>query len=192
MVVAEPSEVKNEDVQRWFNDMERVVSDVTDASATSMEETTSLLSSSPLAFTPTRSKDDYLSDIALCHSHIRNGESYELCLTNSFSTHTTKNKLISPLNLYKTLRHKNPAPFSTYLTFNSHPSNVTICCSSPERFLSLSPNKNNDDNERVVISQPIKGTLPRLPLKKDDANQSHVLSTCPKNHAENLMIVDLL
>ena len=113
MVVAEPSEVKNEDVRRWFDDMERIVCDVTDASATSMEETTSLLSSSPLAFAPTRSKDDYLSDIALCHSHIRNGESYELCLTNSFSTHTTKNKLISPLNLYKTLRHKNPAPFST-------------------------------------------------------------------------------
>ena len=41
MVVAEPSEVKNEDVQRWFDDMERVISDVTDASATSMEETTS-------------------------------------------------------------------------------------------------------------------------------------------------------
>ena len=63
MVVAEPSEVKNEDVRRWFNDMERVVYDVTDASATSMEETTSLLSSSPLAFIPTRSKDDYLSNI---------------------------------------------------------------------------------------------------------------------------------
>jgi anthranilate/para-aminobenzoate synthase component I/anthranilate/para-aminobenzoate synthase component II len=37
---------------------------------------------------PRRSKDTYLNDIAQCHEYIRQGESYELCLTNHFELDT--------------------------------------------------------------------------------------------------------
>lgn len=64
--------------------------------------------------------------------------------------------------------------------------NVTICCSSPERFLKL-------DRQGVLEAKPIKGTAARVlddPLQ--DAAAAQQLAASEKDRAENLMIVDLL
>ena len=158
-----------------------------------------------------RSKDEYSADIARCHEEIRNGESYELCLTNQLSTSVSfpnaspTNLSSTPFGLYKILRHKNPAPFAAFLKFDStnieksggyqNDSSVSICCSSPERFLSVTKedtpsdigeefdnsryhgwefappfvSRNGDAESKFIVeSKPIKGTASRIIAKQGD------------------------
>lgn len=167
----------------------------------------------PLAFVPNRSPQRYRSNIATCHEEIRLGESYELCLTNQLEA-TVSQVAHSPLQLYKVLRQRNPVPFAAFINFQQGAAPVSVCCSSPERFVSVkkhspdSPHHSNDDTKRqqdgdswYVEAKPIKGTCARQVVtdrprtvmeKQEDARRAHELETCVKNRAENLMIVDLL
>lgn len=184
--------------------------------------------SSRITFTPNRSKSTYQKDIERCHEEIRNGESYELCLINHLEAkvipkESSKTK-IDPFSLYKILRKRNPAPYAAYMKFDSNGrlsptsilpdketkgASVALCCSSPERFLSifkdkknsLSQDKNTESEEEVpfcVESKPIKGTIRRYSFSIDGANvekDSELASSLQfseKNRAENLMIVDLI
>ena len=62
---------------------------------------------------------------------------------------------------------------------------VTICCSSPERFL-------RGDRGGALEAKPIKGTAPRSTNASADAALAAALRSSEKERAENLMIVDLL
>jgi para-aminobenzoate synthetase len=161
----------------------------------------------PLHFVPNRSRSAYQADIANCHEQIRLGESYELCLTNQLEAAIptlSDGTPLDPYQLYKILRSRNPAPFAGYVNFQGTTTTkgqsapLTICCSSPERFVSVRPSPENT-NEFVVEAKPIKGTAPRYHSshcsnESDtiDAAAAHELQTSVKNRAENLMIVDLL
>ncbi|KAL7472331.1 hypothetical protein ACHAXS_012667 [Conticribra weissflogii] len=174
-----------------------------------------------LTFIPNRSKETYQKDIARSHQEIRNGESYELCVTNQleaeFEAPLPKSKNIHevPVSIYKLLRKKNPAPFSAYMGFYpdrllepsiSSSGAVSICCSSPERFLSVKKPQLRSDcfhtstaKKFIVESKPIKGTASRYtgnePIeiaKKIDSQIASDLKESVKDKAENLMIVDLL
>jgi para-aminobenzoate synthetase len=162
-----------------------------------------------------RSKHQYEVDIARCLQEIKNGESYELCLTNKLNTKVVSNvgDTKTPFGLYKILRRINPAPYSAFLNFGCNPStaeesnsaygSLAICCSSPELFLSVSKLADDTTSSKpqsffTVESKPIKGTAPR---KFVDSNaepdiqsllESEQLRRSIKNRAENLMIVDLL
>ena len=188
--------------------------------------------SKSVKFSMRRDKKQYISDIATCLDKIRLGESYEICLTNqlqanvSFPKQGTKASTLmkTPFGLYRSLRKINPAPFGAFFHFNgvdavkmgkSNRENAFqkdpfyICCSSPERFMSVKRSfdkvsKDNDDLKQlyVVESKPIKGTCARkihtegmndLEIKrKEDAMVAQELQLSRKNRAENLMIVDLL
>jgi para-aminobenzoate synthetase len=165
-----------------------------------------------LYFNLNRSKKEYSADIERCHEEIKNGESYELCLTNQLSTNVSFPEASSdqlyrtPFGLYKILRSKNPAPFAAFMNFcnkkldkadvSQNESFVSICCSSPERFLSvtkydesptisLGDERNNLDHgwqfappfvsksdktapRLIVESKPIKGTASRIITKDGD------------------------
>lgn len=135
--------------------------------------------------TKTHSRDEYIEMICECLSKIRQGESYELCLTTQLSTKYDG----SPIDMYNRLRVRNPAPYGAYLQFND----VTICSSSPERFMQI--------QDGWMTMKPIKGTLERATPENfsgTDAeiarvNQERItqLQTSEKDFAENLMIVDL-
>ena len=151
------------------------------------------------SFQPNRSRKSYEMNINRCHEEIRNGETYELCLTNQLETNVNHG---DPLDLYKTLRKRNPAPFSAFLRFeNQLGANFSICCSSPERFISVKQPVGNT-TELLVEAKPIKGTAPRprIPPGREataaemleDKRRAVDLSGSIKNRAENLMIVDLL
>jgi para-aminobenzoate synthetase len=133
--------------------------------------------SSPVALHLARSHPQYLADIATCERHLRDGESYELCLTNSITAELDTD----PLALYIELRRVNPAPFASYLRFG----NLAVLSSSPERFLSV-------DREGRAEAKPIKGTSPRGASPDEDTRLAARLRDDEKNRAENLMIVDLL
>ena len=131
----------------------------------------------PIVFRLGRGREQYLADIARCQAELAAGESYEVCLTDQFHTHSTPD----PSYLYRTLRTSNPAPFSAYLKLGD----CAIVSSSPERFLSIDP-------DRRVQARPIKGTAPRSedPVA-DEAARTSLLDD-EKTFAEHLMIVDLL
>ncbi len=123
-----------------------------------------------------RDKLEYLSNIETCLEKIKQGESYEICLTNHLYLPT----ISEPLKFYLQLRKKNPAPYSCFLKFGK----IAVVCSSPERFLLLGKNG-------ILESKPIKGTVKRGKNKEEDIQLKNQLQFSEKEKAENLMIVDL-
>jgi len=81
--------------------------------------------------------------------------------------------------LYRRLRQINPAPFAAYLGFEG----VSVVSSSPERFVHLSG--------KAVETRPIKGTRRRGETEAEDKALAAELLASAKDHAENVMIVDL-
>jgi para-aminobenzoate synthetase len=128
-------------------------------------------------FRLSRGRETYLDDIRRIHEHLRNGESYEVCLTNKIWAEISPD----PLPLYRNLRRVNPAPFSAYLRLGE----AAVLSSSPERFLSIG-------RDRWAEAKPIKGTSRRGHTPEEDLALSEELRTGEKNRAENLMITDLL
>jgi para-aminobenzoate synthetase len=124
-----------------------------------------------------RGREQYLADIARSQAELAAGESYEVCLTDQISTDAEPD----PLDLYRLLRRRNPAPFAAYLKLGE----MAIVSSSPERFLSV-------DRERRVEARPIKGTTSRSEDPVRDEALRAELTEDEKTYAEHLMIVDLL
>ncbi len=156
-------------------------------------------------FIPNRSKETYKADIATCHKLIREGESYELCLTNQLEAHLPYAR--PTFKLYKVLRRRNPAPYSAYFHWQKNDpmkTELTICCSSPERFMSVRRKQLHPKSPLVLQAEakPIKGTAARIlpsngffrtPAEnEEDQWRARNLEVSLKNRAENLMIVDLL
>ena len=131
-----------------------------------------------LSFRPGRTQGQYEEAVRQCQRHIVDGDSYELCLTSKLTAHVSPD----PLRLYSILRKRNKAPYAALLRYG--PSSW-ICCSSPERFLSVS-------STGTVESRPIKGTRPRGRSEVEDEEIRAELHGCVKDRAENLMVVDLV
>jgi para-aminobenzoate synthetase component 1 len=85
-----------------------------------------------------------------------------------------------PLELYRRLRERNPAPFAGYFDLGG----VAVASASPERFVRLHKGR--------VETRPIKGTRPRGGTAAEDEAQARELLASAKDRAENVMIVDLL
>jgi para-aminobenzoate synthetase len=124
-----------------------------------------------------RSRERYIADIEACMRYLHAGESYEICLTNRLEAPFHG----APLDVYRRLRRRSPAPYAAYLRFDD----LYVLCSSPERYLKIDP-------QGVVESKPIKGTAPRDPDPRRDRALRDELADSGKTRAENLMIVDLL
>lgn len=150
------------------------------------------------SFIPVHAGPTYSSKIDECRSAIREGESYELCLTTQFHSRpfpspssptstahpTSPNLATTPIpdsySIYRRLRHSNPAPYASYI--NLPFIDVAVISSSPERFLKVS-------SEGAVEMKPIKGTIGRCredPV--EDERRRRGLETDKKEIAENLMV----
>ena len=122
------------------------------------------------------SRQQYADAFNQVQRFIRDGDCYQVNLAQRFTVATQG----SPWLAYKQLRKLNPAPFAAYLNTPS----AQVLSSSPERFLAVS--------QGTVETRPIKGTVPRGATPEDDLAQKEILRQSIKDHAENLMIVDLL
>jgi len=130
-----------------------------------------------VSFQSGRGQTRYLADILKSQEELLAGESYEVCLTDQFSTDASP----EPFDLYRQLRRTNPSPFAAFLRFGDY----AIVSSSPERFISV-------DRERQVMARPIKGTISRVEDPAEDEAVRQELAEDEKTYAEHLMIVDLL
>ena len=167
------------EAERWLEQAELEVREAlaTPPAAVRQPSTPHDPSGTPVTFRVGRGREQYLADIARCHSALGAGESYEVCLTDQIHTDASPD----PWLLYRELRRSNPAPFAAYLKLGE----VAIVSSSPERFLSV-------DRDRRVQARPIKGTAPRSADPTHDEATRTELEEDEKTFAEHLMIVDLL
>jgi para-aminobenzoate synthetase len=232
--VLDPTRSTKDSIFQWFKNTEIELQHL---ATTQIDETSdiqpllkislptpTIVSRAPL-FETLRCKAAYQRNIAECREFIRLGESYELCLTNQFvTTVQDRDEQRTSWDLYQILRRRNPAPFSAYLNWNSlqvpqenrvglngdkrESARVAICCSSPERFVSVQRQAHDEKScvnnpTFIVEAKPIKGTCARVqPTNGDtqlttsqlreDIQRAEDLQASIKNRAENLMIVDLL
>lgn len=107
--------------------------------------------------------------------YIAAGDIFQVNLTQRFNAKVT----VPPYELYRYLRHINPAPFASYLNFGE----VIVASASPERYLLVT--------DRMVETRPIKGTRPRGKDPESDKLLGEELLASEKDRAELVMIIDL-
>ena len=108
------------------------------------------------------------------------GDIYQANYSQRFETDASPET--NPFDVYRSLRANAPAPFAAYMNVGE---GMHILSASPERFLEVEPTG-------AVESRPIKGTRPRGSTPDSDKALARDLLESTKDHAENLMIVDLL
>jgi para-aminobenzoate synthetase component 1 len=121
-------------------------------------------------------RSGYANAFERVQGHIRDGDCYQINLTQRFKARVQGD----PWHAYLNLRRTNPAPYSAYLDLPFG----QILSSSPERFLTM--------RGGYVETKPIKGTRPRSADPARDLALAQALRASEKDRAENVMIVDLL
>lgn len=109
--------------------------------------------------------------------HIARGDIYEVNYCVAFEGTAES---FDPIGTYEKLSAVSPMPFSGYYRENDR----YLLCASPERFLCK--------RERLLHSQPIKGTARRASDPIADQQVRAALAKDPKEQSENVMIVDLV
>ncbi|MBO41767.1 MAG: anthranilate synthase component I [Pelagibacteraceae bacterium] len=120
-------------------------------------------------------KKKFLSMVNKAKKYIKNGDIFQVVLSQRFETNLSK----SPLEIYKKLRITNPSPFMYFFNF----SDFQIIGASPEILVRLRDNK--------ITIRPIAGTRPRGINNKQDNFYIKDLLKDKKELSEHLMLLDL-
>ncbi len=131
-----------------------------------------------LDWRPDMDRAQFVGMVRRVQAHIAQGDIYQANIAQSFSAALPAG--LRPLDLYLSLRQRNPAPFSAFLDLGDR----HVLSTSPERFLTVSG--------RNVEARPIKGTVRSSEDAATDARLKAALLASEKDRAENIMIVDLL
>ncbi len=131
--------------------------------------------SEPVKITSNTSKKDYLSMVEKARDYIKQGDIFQVVLSQRFSADFT----LPPTALYRALRRTNPSPYMYFLDFDQ----FAIAGSSPEILVQA-------DKGKVTI-RPIAGTRKRGATPKRDKELAEELLNDPKELAEHLMLLDL-
>lgn len=182
MYLASFAPVKEKELaEQWFEEIEERLSRISalspDATAVPAASAAAEGGEEPLIFKLHQSHDQYLQSISRTKQLLREGETYEINLTNEISAPYNGDSFA----LYRNVRRNNPAPYSAYMDFGGY----QIVCSSPERFVKIDRNGN-------IEAKPIKGTIRRSADPLEDERLRASLQSSEKDRSENLMIVDLL
>ncbi|TKB10226.1 anthranilate synthase component I [Desulforhopalus sp. IMCC35007] len=129
----------------------------------------------PHTFTSNMDKAQFGEMVETAKEYIRAGDIIQVVLSQRFHTTTE----LSPLVLYRALRHINPSPYLFYL---QHGDLVQIG-SSPEILVRK--------EGRNIELRPIAGTRKRGRTAEEDLALEKELLADPKERAEHMMLVDL-
>jgi para-aminobenzoate synthetase component 1 len=121
-------------------------------------------------------KAEYISSVQSIIGYLKAGDIYQANLSQRFETGFSGDAYALFLDLFK----RNPAPFFAYIHAKDH----TIVSTSPERFIR--------QTGRKVETRPIKGTIARGKIPKEDRENGTRLCESIKDNAELTMIVDLM
>lgn len=128
------------------------------------------------AFKPLISNEEYHQAFSAIHQYLNEGRSYQVNLTQPFHADYSG----STWGMYRKVTSTNPVPYSAFLRTEQ----AEVLSFSPERFLV--------HDQGHLLTSPIKGTIRRSSDQVEDEDLKKLLYLCPKNRAENIMIVDLL
>ncbi len=128
------------------------------------------------AFRASTTKPDFLEHIERIRTYIQAGDCYQV----NYAQHFCAGFAGDPFAAYLALRQLSPTPLAAFM---EQPTGAVLSL-SPERFLQL--------RQSQVHSFPIKGTTPRHADPHQDRANRERLRDSLKDHAENLMIVDLM
>ena len=120
----------------------------------------------------------YLQGIQRILEYIRAGDVFQVNLSREWQGELEND--ISPVDIYRRLRHTNPAPFAGLLTLSDH---QAVISSSPERLAEV--------RDGILRTRPIAGTSPRSADRQQDQAWSDALLHHPKERAEHIMLLDL-
>ncbi|MGB3210568.1 MAG: anthranilate synthase component I [Desulforhopalus sp.] len=126
-------------------------------------------------FSSNMAKDQFETMVEKAKEYIRAGDIIQVVLSQRFHTQTN----LSPMVLYRALRHINPSPYLFYLQLGD----VIQIGSSPEILV-------RKDGLNIEL-RPIAGTRKRGKTAKEDLALEQELLADPKETAEHLMLVDL-
>ena len=123
------------------------------------------------------SKPNYQHAFNHIHAYLQSGDCYQVNLAQAFKARCSGQSI----EAFQRLLALSQPPYAAYVScpFGD------ILSLSPELFLQFS-----EDGQ--VLTRPIKGTRPRRQDSEEDLAQLNDLASHPKDHAENVMIVDLL
>lgn len=127
------------------------------------------------AYTSNVTKTEFCQNVSRAKEYIRDGDIFQVVLSQRFCIPTTQN----PLNVYRALRILNPSPYMYYLKFNDY----TIVGASPEMLVRVEDGK--------VETCPIAGTRKRGATPAEDEQLARDLLADAKELAEHTMLVDL-
>ncbi|HWJ06812.1 MAG TPA: aminodeoxychorismate synthase component I [Steroidobacteraceae bacterium] len=109
---------------------------------------------------------------------IARGDVYQANLSRSWRARLASGA--RPTDLYRALRHANPAPFAAIAELGD---GLSVLSSSPERLLEL--------RDGIASTRPIAGTRPRGRDAAADERLKRELRLNEKEQAEHVMLVDL-
>lgn len=125
--------------------------------------------------TATLAREDYMELVSKAKRKIRDGEIFQLVLSNRFSGECD----LDPFRAYRALRLINPSPYMYFIDIGGR----AIAGSSPEALVKLR-------HGRAAL-RPIAGTRPRGGNPEEDRRLEQSLLKDPKELAEHIMLVDL-
>ncbi|WP_407391261.1 anthranilate synthase component I [Methanobrevibacter sp.] len=126
-------------------------------------------------FKPAFSREKYCNMVDKAKSYIREGDIFQVVLSNRIEADISG----SLLDTYRVLRTTNPSPYMFY--FSSE--DIEIAGASPETLVKLTDNK--------LYTFPLAGTRPRGKTEEEDLELERELLADEKELAEHNMLVDL-
>lgn len=132
-------------------------------------------SNKEVQFVSNTSKDEYIKKVNKIKDYIKNGDAFQVVLSQIFKapyTHTL-------LDVYRVLRTLNPSPYMYFMQFED----MQIAGASPETLVKL--------KENIMTTMPIAGTRKRGRTEKEDEALGQSLLNDKKELAEHNMLVDL-
>lgn len=125
--------------------------------------------------TPLFGKEEFCSMVEKAKIHIREGDIFQIVLSNRLSAPFEG----SLLNTYRILRTINPSPYMFYFSGTD----VEVAGASPETLVKL--------ENGVLHTFPLAGTRPRGKTEQEDVQLERELLSDEKELAEHNMLVDL-
>jgi anthranilate synthase component 1 len=156
----------------WRDDLERRLAN---PPATTTGATTLAASTAEVKWRDDEAR--YIANVQACLEAIREGETYQICLTTTAEVDGEFDEIAS----YLALRAASESHHGGFIRV----AGTSLLSASPERFLEVDP-------DGLVRTRPIKGTRPRATVQVADEELAAELIESDKERAENVMIVDLM